>query len=329
MRDRRSTTTGCCAERGRCQGTRHRSSRPRSGAQPSRRGDLRRRRIARLIAPGVVKSFQCFREFRSHSRTRTSLADRRLYEHPYPRPAGQMQGTEGMAANSCLVEVERWSMVPRVRQRQSDQHGPDVLRSLHAAPGGPDVLRFRQDCDGRTRPSRRKGVCASRSWRPSVNPIDTRRRTGYGRRLMSLMGAAQFPLVLGNDFAGVVELSGRESMDGRRGSGSQGARGPRDSARTPQYTTVPAGAAAGDPRRAAHEKPLRCRMRSSRRTACSPTDLNGMPRRVSGKSVARARRRRRGRVDGGRMLGSGAATSRFGSARGPAVCRCARCAGHA
>ena len=38
----------------------------------------------------------------------------------------------------------------------------------------------------------------------SVNPIDVGRADGYGRRLLSLMGAARFPMTLGNDFAGAV-----------------------------------------------------------------------------------------------------------------------------
>jgi NADPH:quinone reductase-like Zn-dependent oxidoreductase len=42
----------------------------------------------------------------------------------------------------------------------------------------------------------------------SVNPIDAKRATGYGARLLALKGAGRFPLVLGNDFAGVVEAAG-------------------------------------------------------------------------------------------------------------------------
>ena len=38
----------------------------------------------------------------------------------------------------------------------------------------------------------------------SVNPIDVLRATGYGRKLLSLLGAGKFPMVLGNDFAGTV-----------------------------------------------------------------------------------------------------------------------------
>lgn len=42
----------------------------------------------------------------------------------------------------------------------------------------------------------------------SVNPIDTKRAGGYGHKLLGLKGAARFPLVLGNDLAGVVEAVG-------------------------------------------------------------------------------------------------------------------------
>jgi D-arabinose 1-dehydrogenase-like Zn-dependent alcohol dehydrogenase len=41
-----------------------------------------------------------------------------------------------------------------------------------------------------------------------VNPIDVKRSAGYGRRLLGLKGAARFPLVLGNDLAGVVQAVG-------------------------------------------------------------------------------------------------------------------------
>ena len=42
----------------------------------------------------------------------------------------------------------------------------------------------------------------------SVNPIDVRRAEGYGARLLSLVGASKFPMVLGNDFAGTVATTG-------------------------------------------------------------------------------------------------------------------------
>jgi reticulon-4-interacting protein 1, mitochondrial len=43
----------------------------------------------------------------------------------------------------------------------------------------------------------------------SVNPIDIRRAEGDGRRLLSLLGASRFPMVLGNDFVGTVVTVGR------------------------------------------------------------------------------------------------------------------------
>jgi hypothetical protein len=42
----------------------------------------------------------------------------------------------------------------------------------------------------------------------SVNPIDVRRAEGHGLRLLPLLGAAKFPLVLGNDFAGTIAATG-------------------------------------------------------------------------------------------------------------------------
>ena len=42
----------------------------------------------------------------------------------------------------------------------------------------------------------------------AVNPIDVRRAEGYGLRLLSLLRAGKFPMVLGNDFAGTVATTG-------------------------------------------------------------------------------------------------------------------------
>ncbi len=52
------------------------------------------------------------------------------------------------------------------------------------------------------------GQVLVRTLATSVNPIDVKRATGYGRRLLGLKGAARFPLVLGNDVAGVVQAVG-------------------------------------------------------------------------------------------------------------------------
>jgi NADPH:quinone reductase-like Zn-dependent oxidoreductase len=60
----------------------------------------------------------------------------------------------------------------------------------------------------------------------SVNPIDVRRCSGYGRKLFSLLGAARMPLVLGNDFVGVVTAVGRGVSRFREGDEVFGAKPP-------------------------------------------------------------------------------------------------------
>lgn len=60
----------------------------------------------------------------------------------------------------------------------------------------------------------------------SVNPIDVRRRSGYGSRLFSLIGAARMPLVLGNDFVGTVCAVGKGVRAFREGDAVFGAKPP-------------------------------------------------------------------------------------------------------
>lgn len=60
----------------------------------------------------------------------------------------------------------------------------------------------------------------------SVNPIDVRRRAGYGRKVFSLMHAAEMPLVLGNDFAGIVTAVGPGVLRFREGDAVFGAKPP-------------------------------------------------------------------------------------------------------
>jgi reticulon-4-interacting protein 1, mitochondrial len=51
----------------------------------------------------------------------------------------------------------------------------------------------------------------------SVNPIDVRRATGYGHRLLGLKKASRFPLVLGNDFVGDITAVGAQAQAWRVG----------------------------------------------------------------------------------------------------------------
>lgn len=72
----------------------------------------------------------------------------------------------------------------------------------------------------------RKGEIVVKVEAAAVNPIDVRRRSGYGRRIFSLLGATRLPLVLGNDFAGTVCAVGAGVTGLREGDAVFGAKPP-------------------------------------------------------------------------------------------------------
>lgn len=57
-------------------------------------------------------------------------------------------------------------------------------------------------------PRPRRGEVLVEQLASSINPIDAKRASGYGSRLLSLRGASRFPLVLGNDIVGIVRAHG-------------------------------------------------------------------------------------------------------------------------
>ena len=71
--------------------------------------------------------------------------------------------------------------------------------------GGPEVIRYSEH---QSKPPPARGELRIRVAAAGINPIDCARRAGYGRRMLKLLGAAEFPLVLGSDFAGVVDAVG-------------------------------------------------------------------------------------------------------------------------
>ena len=80
------------------------------------------------------------------------------------------------------------------------------------APASPPQVQIRA---GET-PQPRRGQVLVRVEATSVNPIDAKRASGYGQRLLGLKGAARPPLRLGNDLAGRVEaLATRARLCGR------------------------------------------------------------------------------------------------------------------
>lgn len=105
------------------------------------------------------------------------------------------------------------------------------------APGGPDVLRFRQKC---AVPRPKVGEIQVRVAAAGINPIDCARRSGYGRRMMTLLGAAKFPLVLGNDFVGVVSMIGPGSSGFKVGQWVFGCKGASRFGTHAEFATIPA-----------------------------------------------------------------------------------------
>jgi reticulon-4-interacting protein 1, mitochondrial len=85
-----------------------------------------------------------------------------------------------------------------------------------------------------------------------VNPIDVRRAQGYGRKLLSAIGAGKFPLVLGNDFAGRVTSVGSKVTTFNIGDRVYGAKPPSAEGTHASHVLVKAIHAL----RAAHDRDL-------------------------------------------------------------------------
>ncbi|MES2149330.1 MAG: alcohol dehydrogenase catalytic domain-containing protein [Pseudomonadota bacterium] len=110
--------------------------------------------------------------------------------------------------------------------------------------GGPEQLRVLE----LPMPAPGRGEVVLRLKAAAVNPIDTRRRAGYGRRLMSVLGAARLPLVLGNDFAGTVCAVGRGVTGLREGDTVFGAKPPSRQGSHATHLAVDAGLVLHQPR---------------------------------------------------------------------------------
>lgn len=116
--------------------------------------------------------------------------------------------------------------------------------------GGPEQLKLRE----MPLPAPGRGQIVVRVRAASVNPIDTRRRSGYGRRMLAVMGAARLPLVLGNDFAGTVCAVGRGVTAFREGDAVFGAKPPSSQGSHATHLVVDAGHAQHQPQGMAAEQ---------------------------------------------------------------------------
>ncbi|SFV11050.1 alcohol dehydrogenase catalytic domain-containing protein [Pseudoduganella namucuonensis] len=127
--------------------------------------------------------------------------------------------------------------------------GPGLAAAIRQF-GGPEQLHLRE----LPLPAPGRGQIVVRVKAASVNPIDTRRRAGYGRRLLSVMGAARLPLVLGNDFAGTVCAVGRGVTAFREGDAVFGAMPPSSQGSHATHVAVDAALALHQPRGVAAEQ---------------------------------------------------------------------------
>lgn len=64
--------------------------------------------ISPLMAPGMVKTFESNADFDHYLDSKGRLVDRSGCANVLTPPRPQQRGTEGMAANSCLLEIEPW-----------------------------------------------------------------------------------------------------------------------------------------------------------------------------------------------------------------------------
>lgn len=85
-----------------------------------------------------------------------------------------------------------------------------------------------------------KGEVLVRQRATSVNPIDCRRRGGYGQKLMKLRGLTGFPLTLGNDVSGDVVASGPDVSGLKAGQAVFGAKRPSHQGTYSEYVVVKA-----------------------------------------------------------------------------------------
>jgi len=114
---------------------------------------------------------------------------------------------------------------------------PDMFAVVAERSGGPEVIRFRKH---HPQPLPAKNELRIRVAAAGINPIDCARRAGYGRRMMKLLGAAKFPLVLGSDFAGVVDVVGHGLTDWQRGERVFGCKAASRAGTHAEFVTVPA-----------------------------------------------------------------------------------------
>jgi len=88
----------------------------------------------------------------------------------------------------------------------------------------------------------------------SVNPIEYKMRSGYGRKMFTKKRGFEFPLVLGNDLSGVIEAVGSKVSDLRPGDAVFSAPEVNGQGSYAQYRAVKAKYCVVKPNRLSHEE---------------------------------------------------------------------------
>lgn len=114
---------------------------------------------------------------------------------------------------------------------------PNMFAVVADSPGGPDVIKFTKQ---HPIPHPAKKELRIRIAAAGINPIDCHRRAGYGHRMMKLLGAAEFPLILGNDFSGVVEAVGPGVSGWQQGDRVFGCKAASRAGTHAEFAVVPA-----------------------------------------------------------------------------------------
>ena len=118
----------------------------------------------------------------------------------HSRPQGQRQRLGGQREGQKDMMTQRADLEPRPQESKA----PTRVAVMCLGPEAGGVFEIRESPRGR--PAAGEIEVAVEA--ASVNPVDVRRAAGYGRRLLSLMGASRFPMTLGNDFAGTIVAVG-------------------------------------------------------------------------------------------------------------------------
>jgi len=88
----------------------------------------------------------------------------------------------------------------------------------------------------------------------SVNPIEYKMRSGYGRKMFTKKRGFEFPLVLGNDLSGVIEAVGSKVIDFRPGDAVFSAPEVNGQGSYAQYRAIKARYCVEKPSRLSHQE---------------------------------------------------------------------------